>query len=210
MIVVGISGKMGSGKTTLSNALAAEIVPSFQVRFAGPLYECHEAVWSILEGYGLPREQKSRDFLTWLGTEFVRNRQPDFWVKALNKKVREIRSATCLQDEPLVIVDDVRFENEFLGLSGALMVRLECPVDVRRARASAWSDAKHASEIGLDEYSRDGRFDLYFDTSTRSVESMVSIIKRAIHLKDFDFIGKDDRESAKQISAEHYVRAAEF
>lgn len=209
MIVVGISGKMGSGKTTLSNALAAEIVPSFQVRFAGPLYECHEAVWSILEDYGLPREQKSRDFLTWLGTEFVRKRDTDFWVKALGKKIEQIKNSVSPED-PLVIVDDVRFENEFLGLPGSLMVRLECPVDVRRDRASAWSDAKHASEIGLDEYSRDGRFDLYFDTSTRSVGSMVSIIKRAIHLKDFDFIGKDDRESAKQISAEHYVRAAEF
>jgi hypothetical protein len=65
------------------------------------------------------------------------------------------------------IVADCRFQNEFDAFPEALRVRLTASEDVRRTRTNSWREnTSHPSEIDLDGYEAEGKFDLVFDTST--------------------------------------------
>lgn len=65
----------------------------------------------------------------------------------------------------LVIIDDCRFTNEFDAFPQALRVRLNAAEDVRKGRAESWREnTVHPSEVGLDLYDIEGKFDLYLQT----------------------------------------------
>jgi phosphomevalonate kinase len=181
MQIVMISGKQGSGKTTISDALAARLGgAAIRLRFAQPLYEMHNAVLSILAAYGMARPGLVKDgpLLQILGTEWGRNTiDPDIWVRCIQNKVAEIGKKF---QEAVVIVDDMRFRNEFDAFS-ALKIRLECPREIRKARCSTWRDNEnHQSEIDLDEYSDSWLFNLYLETEQMPVQLCVDHIVRNI------------------------------
>jgi hypothetical protein len=153
----------------------------------------HDAAWGVLAGYGMqpelispdlldylyntfkktpesPREKKSSPLLQFLGTEFGRKRDTDIWVNLAKNK-----AAQLLKTSQFVAVDDGRFENEFHAFPQSLKIRLECDRDLRKARCDAWRDDEfHPSEIGLDEYSRQGKFDYYIDTGTNDRETTLA------------------------------------
>ena len=79
------------------------------------------------------------------------------------------------EEHDLVIVGDCRFENEFMAFPEALRVRLQCPEDIRRKRCSMWREnVEHPSEIGLDRYANEGKFDIYMNTNEENVDGCVS------------------------------------
>ena len=143
----------------------------------------HDAAWGVLAGYGMqpelmsedlmdyltntfqktpesPREKKSSPLLQFLGTEFGRKRDTDIWVNLAKNKAEQL-----LKSCQFVAVDDGRFENEFHAFPDAFKIRLECDRDIRKARCDAWRENEfHPSEVGLDEYSKQGKFDYYIDT----------------------------------------------
>lgn len=186
MKIVLLSGQQGSGKTSLQKELTETWYRTHGkgavcVNFADILYEMHDAVLAILYRYW-PRRQLVKDgpLLQVLGTDWGRNTiDKEIWVKCLQKKIEIQQRHDFLpeNENDLVIVGDCRFENEVDAFPDALRVRLECDEPVRKARCSMWRDnVYHPSEIGLDQYSAFGKFDLYLDTAKVDVAGCASLI----------------------------------
>lgn len=180
--VVLISGKQGSGKTTIANELIRnkELLRfdfAGSEKFAETLYELHNYLLNRMETLtGKPRIAKDGKLLQLLGTDWGReNFGPDVWCDILKRKIEAFKTESALKR--LVIIDDCRFENEFESFPDALRVRLEAPEAIRKLRCPAWRDnVNHPSEVGLDEYSTLGAFDLYLDTSGDDLVKCVSLI----------------------------------
>lgn len=190
MKIVLISGKQGSGKTTLQNALSSTAFSkigwlSTKVNFADVIYQIHDHAIGILAEHGIKRDiAKDGKLLQLLGTEWGRDTLGiDIWVQCLRNKLTNLERA---QKFGLAIIADARFENEFDGFEDALRIRLECDESIRRKRCSAWrTDTKHPSEVGLDYYSKMGAFDLEFNTELESTVSMTETILQKLLEDDF-------------------------
>ncbi|NDC22620.1 MAG: hypothetical protein EBZ49_00595 [Proteobacteria bacterium] len=151
-MLIMLSGKQGSGKTTASNLLEKKLTKNGFIvkkyKFAQPLYEMHDGVIAVLEKYGIVRNiVKDGPLLQMLGTEYGRNTiDKDIWVKCAQNWYAQNKKDVC-------IIDDLRFKNEFMAFPEAFTVRLECNTDIRMARCSNWRENdKHPSEIDLDDW----------------------------------------------------------
>lgn len=180
-----ISGKLGSGKTSLANLLYKNLAASHKqgypqmYKFADPLYTMHEYLLNFMErSTGIKRVEKDGKLLQWIGTEFGRQGfGDDVWVNILKKRI---------EDGPHkdIIVDDCRFKNEFDAFPEAIKIRLEAPSSVRVARASGTvRNEAHPSEIDLDSYAAGGKFDYVFDTSKQTTEEISEVLLKQINLK---------------------------
>lgn len=144
-LMIGISGKMGSGKSTISNLLkeawesAGMKVEKLSV--AAPIYNGQDLLY---KEYGLQLEgAKDRDLLIAIGL-WGRSKDPDFWLNQLAKMAID-------SEADIIICDDVRFENEakFFDKVGFL-IRLEGD---QRGDNIDPSRANHPTECDLDGYS---------------------------------------------------------
>lgn len=185
MIIFFISGKQGSGKTSLSRALDSALVSRqvYRLRFAGPLYEMHDAVRGVLSRYGIPYdiEKKDGDLLQLLGTEWGRKKFGyDVWVNALLEAIRRVPK------QDVVVIEDGRFENEFDSFSNircCVRIRLECSREIRKQRAEFWREREdHVSETGLDHYASMGRFDMVLDSDRFTTAELCSQVLSFVNL----------------------------
>lgn len=187
-MIIGISAKMGCGKTTLADYIIEEL-PFKRKAFADILkQECSETYGYPLEwnytGEGkhqlislnvLPKQPMSvREILQWHGTDFRREQDWNYWVKLMDKEIKE--------DED-IIIDDVRFENEadFVKKRNGLLIRLE--------PYPGWKPEKysnHVSETALDEY--DG-WDLVLKPKYGKLKKCLPIIKSYYEI--WDIIRRD-------------------
>jgi DNA polymerase III delta prime subunit len=185
-----LSGKQGSGKTTLQKALAEAWYKRHKrgapcMNFADILYEMHNAVLDVLRRYWPKRQGLVKDgpLLQVLGTDWGRNTiDTDIWVKLLkNRAIKwnemDLKGPTEESGEGLIIVGDCRFENEFYAFPEALRIRLMCPDSIRRERCEAWRDnTNHPSEIALDGIAAGNLFDMYLTTDHTTVDECVTLI----------------------------------
>jgi hypothetical protein len=168
-LVIGVSGKKQSGKTTLI-AHIADLCADWEIlRMADTLkqividcfipYELNirtpddleeESVKSIV----LPCGKTIRDLLQIIGTDMFRSLWSEVWLNAWLKKVHD-STAT------LVLCPDIRFPNELetvqKELNGICIRLLRNPFD-----------DQHKSEIALDNYINE--FDLVLDNTKMSME----------------------------------------
>lgn len=195
MRIILLSGKQGSGKSTLQEALRLAInaqpeSAALPANFADILYEMHDEVRAVAKHYGIPLVQpKDGVLLQLLGTEWGRKTLGEnVWVDALKNYLARMESAHGKNVKNLTaIVGDCRFENEFDAFPEAFKVRLRASTDVRKARCSMWRpNDQHPSEIGLDAYDNANRFDLVLDTNEGSVDSCVEKILERFALKAGD------------------------
>lgn len=173
--VVMISGKQGSGKSTITAKLRllcqrrTKTWAASEVIFAGPIYEVHNYRRDLFRKYGLKMDEKDGPFLQDLGTKHGRERLGEnVWVKiAENKIFQEIEK---LHKDGFqrasFFISDTRFPNE-LNLASewknSIKVRLEAPEVVRKQRCPAWRDrTDHPSEVSLDGCHE--LFDMVIDT----------------------------------------------
>lgn len=160
-LLIGLSGKAGSGKSTAA-AYLCDCYGYHEFAFAGALKEVAGLV------FGFTTEQLHGDLkeavderwgvtprwcLQWLGTEVLKAKWPDIWVRALR---REIMDFLGTNGERRIVVSDVRFADEAAALKrmGAKLWRLERPGFIRPAGGDACPTAAHSSETALDDYRR--------------------------------------------------------
>lgn len=181
MKVVLISGKQGSGKSTLQSALAATCylrrnLKFEKINFADVIYKIHDQALSVLAAHGIDRGiKKDGKLLQLLGTEWGRTTLGEnVWVQCLQNRCKQLAEAG---NTDLVVIADARFENEFDGFEDALRIRLVCAEEIRKERAEGWRDTtSHPSETSLDQYEAEGKFDLYFNTGVFDVNTIVEEI----------------------------------
>jgi len=142
-LFIGISGKMGTGKSTISHMLKAAFGDTGKVTIsslASPIYTAQHLLYNE---YKLNLEgDKDRDLLLALGA-WGRAKDPDFWLKQFFIKAME-------SDFDIVICDDVRMKNEadFFKANGVL-VRIE---GEQRGDNVDESKANNVTECDLDDY----------------------------------------------------------
>jgi AAA domain len=185
--IVSISGKMGSGKTTITSELERSLkglgYVTKTVKFADPIYQIHDYAQDLLMAVGFYSERpgKDRNLLQLLGTQWGRAIDKDIWAKIAVRKCQAIRQnmEEVGTEKCVVFIDDTRFPNEFDYIDSALRVRLVCSEEVRKHRATSWSDTPHESELALDDYADRGLFDMYFNTEIETPEEIsTSILNR--------------------------------
>jgi dephospho-CoA kinase len=167
MIVVGITGKRGSGKTTAARGLEGFYVNSnSQVRyahlnFADPLRQVAKTVYgltdeemldSVLKEQPLDRYpfKSPREILQYIGTEMFRAYLDDTWIEAFRRRALELLAESNLYGDPFysgVVCSDVRFPNEADAIRemGGKIIRVVNPALDRQDTAS-----QHPSETSID------------------------------------------------------------
>ena len=160
--IIGISGKMGVGKSTTAMRLNEVLPRSIRYAFADllkaevsrlfgfPPEWCYNRKEEVInfhhmeEGESIPKEMTVRETLQWYGTDVIRAREPQRWIRQIVRTIRE------LHDYDYLIIEDVRFLNEakFVKDSGGLLVRIE-PYDGYIMPTKA---VQHISETELDDF----------------------------------------------------------
>jgi energy-coupling factor transporter ATP-binding protein EcfA2 len=174
--VILISGKQGSGKTTLAKNLKDSLdgfgYTTTLCKFAEPLYIMHDKIRSVMQALAIDDlEGIDGPLLQLLGTEWGRKtRGEDIWVRAAVARVSYALINAPNGTRHVFIFDDTRFPNEITAFDNypvlkdsILKIRLECSDVLRRERAQKWRDmVDHPSEVSLDGMS--GRFTRIFET----------------------------------------------
>jgi len=158
--IIGISGKIGSGKDYYANFLINRISSSFGIvpdhkKFAEKVKEVTAVITN--KPIDMMYTQKGKnEFIPifgetigtmqqLIGTEIFRKYDQDFWIKATFSDYEEGTS---------VIVSDVRFKNEadYILKKGGILIRLEG--DPMHIRTKSTRNLNHISETDLDYYDK--------------------------------------------------------
>ena len=143
MMLIGISGRAGAGKSTFRNYLAhaytdlthldnIEVIP-----FALALKEL-----AVSMGWRGKKDEKGRRLLQLLGTEVCREcLGEDYWIK----KWLDRYTKALIAEKSIVIIDDIRFLNElqFLKAMGSTLIKITDRYDIT-------VNAAHDSEQDLE------------------------------------------------------------
>lgn len=169
MTIIGITGKAGSGKTTAANVLADRGFK--KLSFATPLKE-------IAKAFGCSGEEddRNRELYQKLGTDVGRWYDKDIWVKKMAQRILDIEEASiAYQDQTMIVIDDVRFDNEAM-----LIKKLDGFVIELKGSGyyKSGSLASHASEGGISESLIDYSWDFPF---YNSVDEFSSEFKKKIN-----------------------------
>lgn len=167
-----LSGKQGSGKSTIAKKVAEELQMlghkvSFY-KFADPLYSIASATIAKARDWGLQvPEGKPGRLLQLLGTDWGRAvLGENVWVECAKAQIKQrVEFYGEEAGKIYFIIDDCRFLNELQAFPLALKVRLQASEEVRSKRTDGWRpDTGHPSETGLDNYLK--RFDLVLKNET--------------------------------------------
>jgi len=171
--IIGISGKIGSGKDTFAELLAEQLKGNVE-RHA--LADKLRLITEIVSGINMTtthevnkpfcnnirnytQDQKNivikqfnktiGETLQLVGTELFRdNYDTDIWVKSFFNEELEDK----LNDGKIIVIPDVRFVNEanYILQEGGYLIRLEG--DPMGIRENSLRDLNHISETNLDDY----------------------------------------------------------
>lgn len=199
-----LSGQIASGKDTVADRIRSELPPPVEVgKFAAALRaeadillraaeagdpaagckqiglsgrDAERASAAAIRCVAGDGERRSGPLLQLLGGDIRRGQDALYWVRRFAEWV-----APRLAAGTTVLVTDARFENEMALLRrlGFTLVRLDCPIDIRRARlverdgaAAGARDLNHPTETGLDGFRG---FDAVVDSSTSLEETMAAV-----------------------------------
>ncbi len=177
-MIYAISGKIGSGKTTLAELLKENLISKGRkveiVNFADKLKE----ICFLLTGYyGKTQEEKNiyieeygftvGEALQLIGTNAMRNNyHKDVWVISTFKNMKP---------DTDYIIADCRFKNEadFCNKNNAKLIRIDGdPADTRK---SSKRDLNHPSETDLDDYHNWGYY-FYNDKSIEELKNFANFV----------------------------------
>lgn len=170
-ILIGISGKLGTGKSTLANAIISQLGGT-RVSLAAPIKEVQDMIYRKLN---LTMEgEKDRDLLIALG-KWGRSKHENFWLN-------EVEHLIDTLEDIVIICDDIRFPNEakFFQDNGVLI-----RINGEQRGVNVDHNINDSTETSLDSYP----FDFYID-NRKTIEECVKDALMCIDL------GVDDaRES---------------
>lgn len=187
MILISLSGKKQSGKSTVANYLTSRHGYT-ELSFAYPLKEIiGKQLFGLddnqLYGNGAVKEQKipqwgrsPREILQIVGTDlFRKNFDPDFWVKIMMKKIRDIRSK---DSKARIVISDCRFPNEAYAVQslGGYCIHIEKQHQV--------NNDEHESERALDHF----KFDSVFSVPAGDLDSLYRLVDNYLN----DLKGESD------------------
>lgn len=127
--------KCGSGKDTAVDH-AIEMYGGTRFSFAKPIYDIQRYAQQIC-GF---KQEKDRQFLQYVGTEWARNIEEDVWVRVCLESVPDVGNA---------FISDCRFPNEFEALKKDGWTLIKLVRDIQEERKGTGSHA-HQSEVALD------------------------------------------------------------
>lgn len=176
-MLIGLTGSMGSGKTTAIDLIKEFVDRRYQVvKFAGPLYDMQEFIYRrIASVHPKPKDfVKDRKLLQWLGTEWGRSISKDLWADIWKEEVAHNSSSHTPS-----ICDDVRFDNEaeLVHSLGGVVIKIINP-DALKNITTANGFSNHVSEIGIKLHNID--FVVVNDgTLAQYQERLLSTVKQA-------------------------------
>jgi molybdopterin-guanine dinucleotide biosynthesis protein len=174
-MIVLVSGKMGSGKTTLCEKLATisrqRGYAISRVSFEEPIYRAHDAAISIMNASGWNIDQDIH-LIRALRDEWLHKHHEG---KLIDMVKTQCQNFSAANKKAVLVVDDMRFKNQFDAFPDAVKIRMVCDEPVRRSRAVWWGHQDHESETGLDEYQEMTKFDLIIETTTINADETAKI-----------------------------------
>ena len=176
MVIIGISGKAGFGKDTAAQIIKEEL-ESIDKRVK-ILHYADLLKWMCKTYFDWngEKDDKGRTLLQHVGTDVIRQQQPEFWV---NWIIQMIEFFPDLAD--YILIPDCRFPNELEALNNAFKDKF--PVKhfrvVRPNYVSQLSleQQQHPSETSLDNYPYDV---LIKNTSLEELRKQIQNIIKAI------------------------------
>ena len=196
-LIVGLSGRKGSGKTTLGHHLQASLPGVTLYNFADPLKRFLIDVFGFEDSwcYGTEAEKNTPTHIRWEDLPFLpyghyppkqlpelkngpmtaREVMQHFGTGVVRRMdpgawVRGLLSLVERESPPVAVVCDVRYPNEADGIKARL------GKVVRLTRNSDGPDT-HASEVALDQYPG---FDLVLDNAGQTVGETAKQLERAV------------------------------
>lgn len=174
--IIGISGKLGSGKDYVADFLINEISQKYNIvpdhrKFAEKVKEITAIVTNKPLETMYTQEGKNAVIAAFnstagkmqqiIGTEIFRTYDPDFWIKA---------TLSDYEPEMSIIISDVRFKNEadsILKLGGILIRLNGDPMNIRK---NTTRNINHPSECDLDDYDK---FNIIYDNKVGNISLVV-------------------------------------
>jgi hypothetical protein len=152
--IIGIAGKIGSGKDTLADFIIKELELQNKKTerrfFANLLKEMHKQ----LTGFGGWTQEEKNVYLDEVGFTVGEGLQKigDGLRQLYHPLIWIISALRNLPDDAVTIVTDVRYPNEvdYIKQAGGAVIRLEG--DPAKIRENSKRDLNHSSEIALDDY----------------------------------------------------------
>jgi hypothetical protein len=137
-LYIGLGHKARQGKDTVARALHAWDPEQTRVMaFSDALYAYCRVVYGMRE--------KDPKLLQFIGSEGFRAKQPDIWIEVLESAARNY-------PEPIIIIPDVRFENEaeFVRRNGGVLMKIARFTENADPYRATDRDPHHVSETALD------------------------------------------------------------
>lgn len=174
MIVIGLTGNIGSGKTTIAEYLV-KTYGFTKLAFADELKRM-----LVRAGILTPDEVKektpyARKMLQLIGTELIRKQiDEDFWIKKLDEKIKYLIE----EGRQRFVIDDVRFPNEaeYIHSLGGKIIRIKKETHLHD---QDWA-LNHESEKYVDSIPAD--FEVINDGTLEELyEKVAGILKLIFH-----------------------------
>jgi len=153
-VIIGITGKMRSGKSTLANVLAYNnnsTVLSFAQYVRKEVAEAFFGHTTDPHAHLMAQEAADKGTIRPILQAFGHGKRvlisKDYWVEQLSKDVRKNFS-----DKKVIFIDDVRYPNEveYIIKNGGFIVRLVCDTQTLLRRGASEAALEHPSENALD------------------------------------------------------------
>jgi len=189
-MIIGISGKKNSGKSTVSEILnkkgfyldsfAATVKDIASLLFSYPREKLEgntveDRLWREREDENLSKflgkSFSPRNALTLIGTEFGRDMiHENIWIKTVFDRYEQSLN-------PNLVITDVRFPNEFDSIKLYKLYKNIPVFNIRISRPGV-PTSEHISETALDEKDLNGEFDYYIinDGSKIDLEEKINLI----------------------------------